>query len=130
MLKILAENAKLITVTASVAADLANKEGYVVEQIAASNKVQLYTTGIPYAVLGERIQGSDQWNAYDLRGGGIVPCVAGGAINTPSYVKPANGGKVVAGAQNDHCVGVKRDPVAACADGEAIGVHVGLSVMP
>jgi hypothetical protein len=130
MLSITALNARVITVTANVAADLAGKEGYVVEQVAASDKVQLYTNGIPYAVLGERIQGGSQWNAYLIGGGGIVPCVAGGAINSPAYVKPANGGKIVAAAQGNLAIGTKRDPSTAAADGDVVGVDLAFITMP
>lgn len=130
MLGISAENARLITVTANVAADLAGKEGHVVEQVAGSEKVQLYTNGIPYAVLGERLQGSDQWNAYLIGAGGKVPCIAGGAINSPAYVKPQNGGKVVAAAQGNLAIGTKRYPAAAAADGDVVAVDLAFVTMP
>jgi hypothetical protein len=130
MFSITAENAKTITVTAEVAADLAGKEGHVVEQVAGKRTVQLYTNGIPYAVLGERIQGSDQWSAYPINGGGIVPCVAGGVINTPAYVKPQNGGKVVAAASGNLAIGTKREPLNAAADNDVVAVDLGLVTMP
>lgn len=130
MLKITAENARLTTVTANVPADLAGKEGYIVEQVAGSEKVQLYTNGIPYAVLYERLQGAGDWSAYLISAGGIVPCIAGGAINTPAYVKPANGGKVVAAAQGNLTCGVKRYPVAAAADGDVVAVELVQVDMP
>lgn len=130
MFSISAEGCTEISVTAAVAADLAGKEGYIVEQVSADKTVQLYTSGIPYAVLGERIQGSDQWRAYLIGGGGKAPCVAGGAITTPAYVKAASGGKVVAASSGDSCVGVKRAPSTAAADGDIIGVDLGLIVRP
>ena len=130
MFSIAAENVRPTTVTANVAADLAGKEGYVVEQIAGSEKVQLYTNGIPYAVLGERIQGSDQWNAYPINNGGRVPCIAGGAINTPAYVKVANGGKIVAADSLDNAIGVKRYPTAAAAANDVIAVDLGFVQAP
>lgn len=116
--------------TANVAADLANKEGYVIEQIAASKKVQLFTTGIEYAILGERIQGSDQWYAYLIGGGGIAPCVTSGAINSPGYVKAANGGTIVAASSGNRCIGVKRVPETAAASGDVVGVDLGFQAMP
>lgn len=130
MLKITAEGCTEITVTAAVPDDLANKEGYVVEQVAATDTVQLYTNGVPYAVLGERIQGGSQWKAYLIGGGGIAPCVAGGAINSPAYVKVQNGGKVVAAASTNLCVGTKRLPTTAAADGRFVGVDLALVTMP
>lgn len=130
MLSITTENVQEVTVTAAVAADLANKEGYVVEQVAAAKTVQLYTNGIPYAVLISRLQGGAQWRAALIGGGGICPCIAGGAINSPAYVKPANGGKVVAAAQGNLAIGTKRDPAAAAADGDVIGVDLAFVTMP
>lgn len=107
---------------AEVAADLAGKESYVVEQVAGKETIQLYTNGIPIGVLHQRMEGSDVWNVRLFGKGGTVKCVAGGAINTPAYVKPANGGKVVAAAQGNLAVGVKTSPVAASADGDVIEV--------
>lgn len=130
MLKITAENAARITVTADVIANLVGKEALIVEQVAGSLKVQLYTNGIPYAVLGERIQDSGQWFAYPINSSGIVPCIAGGAINTPAYVKVQAGGKVIAASSGNQCVGTKRNPVAASADGDVIGVDLALMIMP
>ncbi|HEX3890706.1 MAG TPA: hypothetical protein VHX90_07635 [Verrucomicrobiae bacterium] len=130
MLSIVAIGCREITVAANVANDLANKEGYIIEQVAASDKVQLYTNGIPYAVLGERIQGGDQWRAYLIGAGGIAPCVAGGAINAPAYVKPQNGGQVVAAASTNPCIGTKRDPSDAAAAGDVIGVDLSFVTMP
>lgn len=132
MLKITAVGCREITVTAEVAADLAGKEGYIVEQIAAKETVQLYTNGIPYAVLGERLQGGAQWKAYLIGGGGMAPCItgAGGIGALPAYVKPANGGKVVAAAQGNLAIGTKRDPAGATADGEVVGVDLAFITMP
>ncbi len=130
MVKITNEGCKLVTVTANVLADLAGKEGYVVEQVAASEKVQLYTNGIPYAVLVERLQGSDQWSAALIQGGGLCGCVANGAIDSPGYVKAANGGKVTAASSTNQCIGTKRYPTASSADGDRIMVDLGLVVMP
>lgn len=130
MLKITAENCQRITVTANVTGDLANKEGYIVEQVAAAKTVQLFTSGIPYAVLGERIQDSDQWFAYLIGGGGIAPCVAGGAINSPAYVKAQSGGKVVAASSTNLSIGAKRNPTAAAADGDVVGVDLFFVIMP
>lgn len=130
MLSIIAVGCQYTTVTAAVAADLAAKEGYIVEQVAAAETVQLYTNGIPYAVLVERLQGADQWKAALIGGGGICPCIAGGAINSPAYVKPANGGKVVAAAQGNLAIGTKRAPAAAAADGDVIAVDLAFITMP
>jgi len=130
MLKVSNENVQIITVTANVAGDLADKEGYVVEQVAASDKVQLYTNGVPFAVLLERIQGGSDWKAALIGGGGICRAVAGGAINSPAYVKPQNGGKVIAAASGNLAIGTKRKPSAAAADGDIIGVDLGFVTMP
>lgn len=131
MLKITAEGCTLVTVTANVLADLAGKEGYIVEQVANSDKVQLYTNGIPYAVLVERLQGSDQWSAALINGGGTVGCIQDGATAVPAYVKPANGGKVTAAASGNLALGTKRYPVASTgADGDRIAVDLGLVTMP
>jgi hypothetical protein len=115
---------------ANVAADLEGKEGYVVEQVAGSDKIQLYTNGIPLGVLQERLEGTDTWNVRLLGKGGTVKVVAGGAINTPAYVKPANGGKVEAAAQNNLAIGVKTSPAAAAADGDFIEIVDRVHAMP
>jgi hypothetical protein len=125
-----AQGGQIITVEANVVADLAGKEGFVVEQVAASKKVQLFTNGIPFAVLKERLQGAGDWSAYEVQGGGLVPCVAGGAINSPDYVKPANGGKLVAATTGNLACGVKRSPVTAAADGDIILVQLGTVTVP
>lgn len=131
MLSISAENIREVTVVAAVAADLNGKHGYVVEQVAATQTYQLYTSGIPYAVLMEELTpGGGVWKAALINGGGIVPCIADGAINTAAYVKAANGGKVTAGSSTNLCIGVKRKPNAASADGSVIGVDLGLVTMP
>jgi hypothetical protein len=115
---------------AAVAADLLGKEGYVVEQVAATETIQLYTNGIPLGVLHSRLEGQDVWSVRLFGKGGTVKCVAGGAINSPAYVKPANGGKVVAAAQGNLAVGFKTSPVAAAADGDVIEVVDNFITMP
>ena len=115
---------------AAVAADLDGKEGYVVEQVAGTENIQLYTNGIPIGVLQERLEGGDTWNVRLFGKGGTLNCVAGGAINTPAYVKPANGGKVVAAAQGNLAVGIKTSPAAAAADGDVIEIIDNFVTMP
>ena len=98
---------------------------------ANSEKVQLYTNGIPYAVLVERLQGSDQWSAALIQGGGLCGVIQDGATAVPAYVKAANGGKVTAAASGNLAVGVKRYPVANTgADADRVMVDLGLATMP
>lgn len=118
------------TYKAAVAADLIGKEGYVVEQVAAAETIQLYTNGIPLGVLHQRQEGSDQWTVRLLGKGGTVKVVAGGAINTPAYVKPSNGGKVAAAASADLAIGVKTSPVAAAAANDVIEIVDRVHAMP
>jgi len=115
---------------AAVAADLLGKEGYVVEQVAGAETIQLYTNGIPLGVLHSRLEGQDVWTVRLIGKGGTLKCVAGGAINSPAYVKPANGGKVVAAASGNLSIGVKTSPVVAAADGDVIEVVDNLVTMP
>jgi hypothetical protein len=129
-LKTLLIGCTMVTVEANVPADLAGKEHYIVEQVAGSKKVQLYTNGIPYAVLYERLQGSGDWSAVLISAGGICPCIAGGAIDTPAFVKPQNGGKVIAAASGNLACGTKRKPETAAADTHLISVDLGLVTMP
>ena len=130
-LKIIAEGCTFVTVTAAVAADLANKEGYIVQQVAAAETVELFTSGIPYAVLVERLQGGSQWKAALINGGGICPCIAGGAISAAAtYVKAKSGGTVEAASSTNLSSGVKRIPAAAAASGDVVGVDLGLVTMP
>lgn len=108
---------------AAVAADLIGKEGYAVEQVAGAETIQLYTAGPLLGFLDQRLEGGDQWSVRLLGKGGTVKAVAGGAIATPGYVKPANGGKVVAAAQGNLGCGSKVSPVANSADGDVIEIH-------
>ena len=115
---------------AEVAADLAGKEGYVVEMVANKETVQLFNGGIPIGVLEQRMQGSEDWTVRLLGKGGTLKVKAGGAIATPAYVKPANGGKVVAAAQGNLAIGVKVSPAAAAADGDVIEIVDVFVTMP
>ena len=114
---------------ANVAADLVGKEGYVVEIVAGSNKIQLYQAGIPIGVLQQRLEGSSAWNVRMFGKGGTLRAVAGGAINAPAYVKAAAGGQMVAAAQNDKCHGVAISPLV-CAQNDIIEVIDNPQVMP
>lgn len=107
---------------AAVPADLAGKENYAVEQIAGTENIQLYTNGPLLGFLHQRIEGGDTWNVRLPGKGGTLKCVAGGAINTPGYVKPANGGKVVAAVSTNLACGIKTSPIAAAADGDVIEI--------
>ena len=107
---------------------LVGKEGYVVE-IIAGNKIQLYAAGIPIGVIMQRLEGS---NAYSVRlfgKGGTLRAIAGGALNSPAYVKAANGGKMVAANSGDKCHGVCISPAVAAAN-DVIEVIDNPQVMP
>ena len=110
------------TYLAAVAANLIGKEGYAVEQVAGTETIQLYTTGPLLGFLQERLEGDDAWSVRLAGKGGTVKCVAGGAINTPGYVKPASGGKVVAAASTNLACGLKTLPTAASVDGDVIEI--------
>ncbi len=112
----------------NVADALVGKEGYVVE-IVAGNKIQLYNAGIPIGVLFQRLEGSQAWSVRLFGKGGTLRAIAGGAINSPAYIKPAAGGKMVAGGSGDKCQGVAIQP-AVCADGDFIEVIDNPQVMP
>lgn len=129
-LKTLLKGCTLITVTANVPADLAGKEYYVVEQVAASEKVQLYTNGLPYAVLVERLQGGGDWSAALINAGGICPVVTDGAIVCGVMVKAANGGKATTAASGNLAMGIKRAPTAGGADGVYAETDLGIMTMP
>lgn len=118
------------TYIAAVPANLIGKEGYVVEQIAATETIQLFTSGIPLGVLQQRLEGDDAWSVRLFGKGGTLKVVAGGAINTPAYVKPASGGKVVAASSGNLAVGVKTLPSAAAADGDVIEIVDNFITMP
>lgn len=118
------------TYKAAVAADLIGKENLVVEQVAGAETIQLFTNGIPLGTLFQRLEGSDQWTVRLLGKGGTLKAIAGGAINSPAYVKPANGGKVVAAAQADLAIGIKTSPVAAAAANDVIEVVDRVHAMP
>jgi hypothetical protein len=118
------------TFKAAVAADLIGKEGYVVEQVAGAETIQLFTTGKPLGVLHQRLEGSDQWSVRLIGKGGTVRVKAGGAINTPDYVKPANGGKVTAAVSTNLAIGLKISPVAASVDGDIIEISDAYVTVP
>jgi hypothetical protein len=111
-----------------VADALVGKEGLVVE-ITAGNKIQLYNAGIPIGVLFQRLEGSQSWSVRLFGKGGTLRAVAGGAINSPAYVKVAAGGKMVAAASADKCQGVAIQP-AVCALNDVIEVLDNPQVMP
>jgi hypothetical protein len=115
---------------AAVPADLIGKEGYIVEQVAGAETIQLYTSGIPLGVLHQRLEGGTEWNVRLLGKGGTVKVVAGGAISTPAYVKPDSGGKVVAASSTNLAIGVKTSPTAAAANGDFIEIVDRVHAMP
>lgn len=115
---------------AAVAAALIGKENYVVEQAAAAETIQLFTSGIPLGVLRERLEGSDHWNVRLLGKGGTVKVIASGAINTPAYVKAESGGKVIAASSTNLAIGVKTSPAAAAAAGDVIEIVDRVHAMP
>ena len=112
----------------NVAGALVGKEGYGVE-IVAGNKIQLYNAGIPIGVLLQRLEGSNAWNVRLLGKGGTLRAVAGGAINSPAYVKFAAGGLMVAANSADKCHGIAIQPAVA-AQTDIIEVIDNPQVMP
>lgn len=112
----------------NVAGALVGKEGYVVE-ITAGNKIQLYNAGIPIGVLLQRLEGSNAWAVRLFGKGGTCRAIAGGAINTPAYVKAAAGGQMVAANSADKCHGIAISPAVA-AQNDVIEIIDNPQVMP
>jgi hypothetical protein len=78
----------------NVADALVGKEGYPVELVAGTLNVQLFNAGIYIGDMFERLEGS-QAVGVNLRGP-IKKAIAGGALNSPAYVKMTAGGLVAA----------------------------------
>jgi hypothetical protein len=129
MAKITYVNTAYRSFEANVPDDLVGKEGYVVEVVAGSTKIQIYQAGIPIGVLQERLEGSAAWNVRMFGKGGTLRGVSGGAINAPAYVKPAAGGTMTAAGSADKCCGVALLPLVAAA-GDVIEVIDNPQIMP
>lgn len=116
---------------ANVPADLVGKEGYAVEQVANTKKIQLYTgNGLLLGWLVQRLEGDVSWSVRLAGKGGTARCVAGGVINTPGYVKAQNGGTMIAANSGDKAHGKKIAPNAASAANDFIEIVDGFEVVP
>lgn len=105
---------------------LTGKEGYPVELVQGSLKIQAFNAGIYIGTLFERLEGSSAWKVQ-LRGR-IVKAVAGGAINAPAYVKQSATGLVAANS-GDKCVGIAIYPYVI-AQGDQVSFIQSDCVMP
>jgi len=97
---------------ANVPADLVGKEDYYVELVAASRKIQLFTSGVAIGVLSQGLQGGKEWNVRLLGCGGTYRAKASGAIAHLADVKAASGGTVVDQAGSGRALGYLISPVA------------------
>ncbi len=109
----------------NVAAALDGKEYYVVELVAASGKVQLFSAGAPFAlgVMWEKIKAGNTSVTIRLLGkGGTTKVIQNGAIAPGARVMPAAGGKVATAAAGNRTIGIKINPINNGADGDVIEI--------
>jgi hypothetical protein len=110
----------------NVADALVGKEGYPVELLPGTLKIQLLNAGIYIGDLFERLEGSQAFGV-NLRGP-IKKALAGGALNAPAYVKMTANGLVAAGS-GDKAHGIVIFPFV-CAQGDQVSYIKFDCVMP
>ena len=110
----------------NVADALVGYEGYPVELVAGTMKIQAFNAGIYIGDLFERLEGSQAWKV-NLRGP-IKKAVSSGALATPCYVTmTANG--LAAAVSGNKCAGIAIYP-AVCAQGDQVSYIKTDCVMP
>lgn len=117
--------------TAAVPANLVGQENSVVELVAGTNTIQLYTaTGAPpLGFLFQRLEGDTAWNVRLIGKGGTVRAKAGATIAANAYVKAAAGGTVITADSGDKAIGMLIGGVAA-ATGDVVEVLDGFLTVP
>jgi hypothetical protein len=111
-------DARYASFEANVPADLVGKEDYYVEIVAATRKIQLYTTGVAIGTLHQGMQGGKEWSVRLLGCGGTYRARANGAIAHLADVKAEAGGKAVDQAGSGRALGYLISPVAGAVAGD------------